>query len=406
MAATRSLLPTIPPKQVMFARLFFRRIIAILFLHGLLSSHINAAVLPEDRADILYHRYEGGGSSIDGPSIIARKKFAESVSLWGNYYADVLSSASIDVITQGSAYTEKRTQLSAGIDYVHDRTFLSASITNSSENDYEANALGLGLSQEFFGDLTTLSINYAQGNDDVKQNIRENGVIVGSSIKGDARHQRFGLGLTQVITKTFLLAANIESVIDDGYLNNPYRSVRYLSGDQALPEAEIYPTTRNSDAFSIKGIYYLPYRASLRLEARTYRDSWGIKANNAEIRYIHPFGKKWIVEAKFRTYAQTQANFYSDLFSRANSQNFLARDKELSTFSDSTIGLGASYEIHRRFFNWIDKVSLNFYFDHMSFNYDNFRENTAENTELYGVGNEPLYQFDANVVRLFISVWY
>ena len=37
-------------------------------------SPAGAAVLPEDRADALYHRYEGGGVTVDGPSLLVRKK--------------------------------------------------------------------------------------------------------------------------------------------------------------------------------------------------------------------------------------------------------------------------------------------------------------------------------------------
>ena len=188
-----------------------------------------AAVLPEDRADILYHRYEGGGSIIDGPSILVRKEFADKVSVWGNYYVDMLSSASIDVVTAGSpdGYTEERVETSVGIDYLHDRTIMSASYTSSNEDDYEARTFGLGLSQEFFSDLTTLSINYSQGNDVVKENIYENDRIIQTDTLGEARHQRFGVGLTQILTKKLIVSANVESVVDDGFLNNPYRSVRF-----------------------------------------------------------------------------------------------------------------------------------------------------------------------------------
>jgi len=35
-------------------------------------------VLPEDRADTLYHRYEGGGVTVDGPSLLVRRKIGES----------------------------------------------------------------------------------------------------------------------------------------------------------------------------------------------------------------------------------------------------------------------------------------------------------------------------------------
>jgi len=42
-----------------------------------LSCAVRAGVLPEDRADLLYHSYDGGGVTIDGPSLLVRKQFAD-----------------------------------------------------------------------------------------------------------------------------------------------------------------------------------------------------------------------------------------------------------------------------------------------------------------------------------------
>ena len=39
-----------------------------------------ASVLPEDRADILYHHYTGGGVDINGPSVLVRKQIGKSTS--------------------------------------------------------------------------------------------------------------------------------------------------------------------------------------------------------------------------------------------------------------------------------------------------------------------------------------
>ena len=69
-----------------------------------------ATVLPEDRADIMYHRYDGGGVEVDGPSILVRKSVGESFSLSANYYVDSISSASVDVVSTASPYTEERTE--------------------------------------------------------------------------------------------------------------------------------------------------------------------------------------------------------------------------------------------------------------------------------------------------------
>lgn len=374
------------------------------------SSSCFAAVLPEDQTEILYHRYEGGGSTIDGPSVLVRKEFADKVSVWGNYYVDMLSSASIDVVTQGSAYTETRQEASVGFDYLQERTIMSASVSNSAEDDYDSTSVALGLSQEFFGDLSTLSLNYSKGEDEVRRNIYQDGEVIDSEFVGEATHQRFGIGFTQVLLKNWIAALSIESVVDEGFLNNPYRSVRFTNpGTPNIrsAQAENYPTTRNSDALSVRTMVYLPYRAALRLEGRVYQDSWGIDAQNFEVRYVHPYDKQWIFEAKIRHYSQNQASFYSDLFDFGQGiPTFLARDKELSTFTNTSVGLGVSYKIERQVFNWVDEISLNTYIDFIQFDYDNFLDERGDNTQTFGLGNEPAYNFSASVLRFFISAKY
>ena len=121
----------------------------------------HAGVLPDDRADALYHLYDGGGVTIDGPSVLVRKKVGKSVSVVGNYYVDMVSSASIDVITQASPYTEERKQWSLGVDYLHGNTTMRAGYTTSEESDFDAETVNFSVSQDMFGDLTTLTLSYA-----------------------------------------------------------------------------------------------------------------------------------------------------------------------------------------------------------------------------------------------------
>ena len=85
-----------------------------------------AGVLPEDRADTLYHYYDGGGVQIDGPSILVRKNIKDTMSVFGNYYVDSISSASIDVVTTGaSEYSEERDEFTVGMDFLHEDTIMS-----------------------------------------------------------------------------------------------------------------------------------------------------------------------------------------------------------------------------------------------------------------------------------------
>lgn len=373
------------------------------------ASKIQAAILPEESADLLYHSYDGGGVTVDGPSVLVRKNFKDTASIYANYYTDMVSSASIDVMTSGSKYSEQRTEYSTGVDYLNGSTIYSLGYTNSTENDYEANTINFGIAQDFFGDLTTVSMGYAVGDDTVMLNGDEDDP---KQFEASQKHQRFSLGLSQVVTKNWLATASVESVIDNGYLNNPYRSVRYLDDGKVNYQPERYPETRNSDAFALRSVYFLPYRASVKGEVKVFQDSWGIKATTYELKYVHPYTRSWIFEAKLRSYSQTQADFYADIFPHENYQTFLARDKELSQFSSVNLGLGVTYKIPKPPLAFLKNCSVNLFWDGLQFKYDNFHNallsrSQAEGEEpAYAPGEEPLYEFDANVIRLFFTAGY
>jgi hypothetical protein len=376
-----------------------------LLLLALTTISSQAAVLPEDRADILYHAFDGGGADISGPSVLVRKNIADKVSLSGSYYVDMVSSASIDVIATASPYEEERDQYSAAIDYLNGKSLMSLSYTKSSESDYDAETWAIGISQDFFGDLTTIGIGFSVGNDTVNRNIKQpdGSTITDPDFEDEAQHRRYSFSISQILTKSLIATLAFETVTDEGYLNNPYRTVRYRDNSPQgySYEQELYPRTRNSDAIALRAMYYLPYRAALKGEYRTYTDSWGIDADIAELKYVHPVGS-WKFEAKVRAYKQNQADFYSDLFEFSEATTYRARDKELSEFSDISFGLGVTYELPGGWLDVFEKSTINLYWDHFQFDYDNFRDVTAGGD----AGEEPLYSFDADVIRLYFSVWY
>lgn len=374
-----------------------------LFLPAFLlsSSFLHAAVLPEDRTDIMFHSYDGGGVTIDGPSLLIRKDIANTVSVSANYYVDNVSSASIDVETSGaSRYTEERTEYSFSGDYLYDKAIISAGFTNSEENDYEANTFFFGISQDFFGDLTTFSMSYAQGDDTVMQNGND-----ALQDKVDRKSYRFGI--SQIATANLIINLNFETVTEEGFLNNPYRSYRYVdpaNPDNYITETEVYPRTRTSDATAIGARYYLPYRAALHASYRYFTDDWEIKAHTVTLGYTHPIADHWILDFSYRVYQQDSAYFYSDLhqFQSVDEKDFRARDKELSEFNTQTIGFGASYEFKIGRGELLEKSSINFQYDRIMFDYDNFRDIR----EAAIAGEEPLYDFDADVFRIYFSAWY
>jgi len=356
-----------------------------------------AGVLPEDRTDLLYHSFVGGGVEISGPSILVRKSIGSSISLSANYYVDMISSASIDVITTASPYTEERTQYSVGADYLRGNTTLSAGFTNSTESDFDSTTYNLSVSQDMFGDMTTLTLSYAYGDDTV-------GRSDDPTFFRDNTRQHYGIGLTQILTRNLITALNFETITDEGFLNNPYRSVRYLDPGSAIGysyEAELYPSTRTTNAIGIRAKYYLPYRAALEAQYRFFTDTWAIDANTVSIAYIHPW-KEFIFTAKYRWHDQTGAHFFRDIFPRSEATNFRGRDKELSPLTSQTVKFAVAYELFSNGFGFIDKGTVNFSYDHLLVDYDEFR-NVSTGAVL---GEEPLYQLKANIFQVFFSFWY
>ena len=367
---------------------------------AVVGGQASGAVLPEDRADVLYHSYDGGGVTIEGPSLLVRKQFAGRFSASANYYIDNVSSASIDVVTTASPYEEERTQYSLGLDYLRDRSILSLGLSKSTENDFEAETFSIGISQDLFGDLTTVSLGYSLGDDIVTRR--------GDDDFADTiRRQHYRLGISQILTQNLLLGFSFETITDEGFLNNPYRSVRYADPTSPVGfsyEPEIYPRTRTSDAAAIRLRYYLPYRAAMHWEYRSYSDTWKIESDTFEMGYTHPLDSGLTIEAKVRAYSQGNADFFSDLFPFAQAQNFIARDKELSTFDSTTFRIGVSYDILPGGWRFVDRGTVNLFYDHILFDYEDFRD--LRQTAGFVPGSEPLYEFEADVVQLFVSFWF
>jgi hypothetical protein len=374
----------------------------VLLIAAVLSAFgaAEAGVLPDDRADVLYHRYDGGDVTIDGPSILVRKKAGKSLSFVGNYYVDMISSASIDVITTASPYTEERTQWSMGMDYLRGNTTMSVNYTSSEESDFDAETVSFSVSQDMFGDLTTLTLSYALGDDLVRKSDDP-------TFEEPLDRQIYGVGLTQILTKNLISTLNFETITEEGYLNNPYRSVRYFDPNSELGysyEGELYPNTRTSTAVGVRLRYFLPYRAAIEGEYRFFTDTWDIDGNTFALSYIHPW-KEWTFTGKFRYHDQTGAHFYRDLFARSEETNFRGRDKELSELTSYTLMMQAAYEFLRDDGNdwgFIKRGKVTASLNLLHVDYHDFSDLSAGQP----LGEEPLYDLDANIFQIYFSFFY
>ena len=348
-----------------------------------------ATDLPEDRAEAMYHVYEGGGVTAKGPALLVRKSLADKVSLSASYYVDAVSNASIDVVTTASPFKETRKAYDLGVDYVVRDTLLSLSVYKSDEPDYQADTVGVDVAQEIFGGMTTVSLGYSRGLD-----------LVGKKDEGffdNARHWNYRLGVTQILTPTWLMSVNAEAVADDGFLGSPYRVARVFGA--AVPERN--PRTRSSRAVKVRVIGDIGERRSVRAEYRYFWDTWDIHAHTAEVghsRYIDLPGavpgagagdQKLLLDTFLRYYTQNGALFYSD--NATSETEFVSRNRQLSSFNSLSLGARLSYTLAQVPGQY--EIKANGAYEFKRFDYKDFTD----------VRTGSPFAFNAHLLQLYIS---
>jgi hypothetical protein len=381
----------------------------------LLAQSVGSAVLPDDRADMFYSSYKGGGMDITGESVLVRKKFGENFAVEGNYFIDKVSGASVDVLSNASVIKDERKQKSLSAEFIHDKTTYNLSYTNSTERDYISNTEHFSLSQDMFGDLTTISLGFTDSRDKIGEN---NGTAFKPDVTwlGHAESRSYQAGLSQILTKNLITGVSFEVITDQGLLSNPYRSIRYLDQGQGASSlgyalaSQVYPNTHTSTAVEGRARYYLPYRAAVALSYRYFSDTWGIHAGTIETSYTQPISNRWILEGRIRHYSQNHADFYSDLFERPDQQNFEGRDKNLAASTNNNFDFKATYAFLPNGWKIFKRGTATAEYTRIQFKYSDFRNikdfNDTPAGGGYAAGTEPLYGFSANVYQIFLSLFF
>jgi len=348
-------------------------------LGGLLGAgQAQAADLPEDRAELMYHLYDGGGVRAVGPAVLVRKSLLNKVSLSALYYADIVSNASIDVVTTASPYRETRNEFGVAADYAVRDALITLSAARSTEPDYIANTYNLDVTQEVFAAMTSVSLGFTYGSDEVGR--KDLGFF------DSAKHWRYRLGLTQILTPRWLATANFEVVSDDGYLGNPYRVALVFGA--AVPER--VPSTRSSRALRFRVIGEVVPGMSVRGAYRYFWDNWDITAHTFDLGVSRRFGEGWLVDAYARAYRQTDsALFFSD---NATAETlYVSRNRQLSKFDSNAIGTQATW-------TWLRvpgryEVRLSGLLEYGKTSFSNFTDLRT---------GRP-YSFNATVAQVFVS---
>jgi hypothetical protein len=160
---------------------------------------------------------------------------------------------------------------------------------------------------------------------------------------GDKTKDGVGLlvGLTQVMTRSWLTEVNISIDRFKGYLNDPYKFTSVIDGAGSTLgyEYESRPDQRlRKSAFWDNRLAWTP-ELSTALSLRYMSDDWGVRSETAQGRLHWSLSDIRYIEPSIRWYRQTAADFYTPfILTTGNPIGYQSSDTRLGAFHALTLG--------------------------------------------------------------------
>ena len=312
-------------------------------------------------------REQGGPLHMDVimPSVNAAVDVAEPLQLRVGWMADIVSGASVavvdapadrvDAITTATV-SDTRHQLSGGLTLRDTQGSVDVTYNHAFENDYRSDNFAVSARTDLGDRNTSFELGYARAFDRVcdvagtfdpveKPRLDSSQGCFSDDQTRSTRElaiHTLRAGVTQVWTPVFTTRISVLAQLLHGFQVNPYRAVRI--GKTAAQEHA--PSDRARYALHASGRYWIaPLRAALGLEARVYRDTWGISSLSGELSYDQRLFGDVRLRLRLRYYAQGRAAFYSDDYMLAPKGRYFTGDRELSAMRSALFGLAFRWQL-------------------------------------------------------------
>ena len=227
----------------------------------------------------------------------------------------------------------------------------------SREEDYQSITANARAVQNFNSDNTTVSLDL---NGEFDSSFPFGGIPTALSAMNaqfkpvTTRHKTqlgFVLGLTEVVTRNWLMALNYSYDSQKGYETDPYRVISVVDPASGEPASSLYesrPEQRQTQSLFWEN--KLAFGPSVTdLSYRYFKDNWGISSQTVEATERVNLARAWYVEPNVRFYHQTAANFYhAYLVSNAALPAYASSDTRLSRFDALTYGMKIGFRVSGR----------------------------------------------------------
>lgn len=237
-----------------------------------------------------------GRMRVSAPSFHVLMPFEGKYALEGSFVVDAISGASPlyhDTLSgaSGLGVNDLRKAGDLKLTRYFDRAAIGVGFAYSTEHDYVSRAYNLDVRIASENNNTTLAFGVGHASDDIDS---ENFVARGRS----KRTTDMLVGITQVLTPRDIVQSNLTYSAGRGYYDDPYKAI------------DVRPNYRDQLAWLTRWNHYVSsLDATLRLSARYYRDTFGIRAITLGAEWVQQVGS-WTVTPSLRYYTQSAADFY------------------------------------------------------------------------------------------------
>jgi hypothetical protein len=233
-------------------------------------------------------------------------------------------------------------------------TVTSLGISGSEELDYRSFSVNGTVSQAFNDKNTTLSLGANFEYDKSKPLFgvptpftEMNGLDKGS---GDSKTvTSLNAGITQVMSRFWLLQLNYDIGWNKGYQNDPYKVVSVVDTVTGMPLKYLYENRPNS---RVRQSIYLGNKIAIGptvtdLDFRYYHDSWGINSITGDASIEIPLWRSFYIQPEYHYYRQSAANFFKYYLLDGESPDYASADGRLAKFNARTYGVKLGYGFSR-----------------------------------------------------------
>lgn len=236
------------------------------------------------------------------------------------------------------------------------RLSLAGNVSN--EHDFSSFSLSGNFAQDFNDRNTTWSLGLAAEFD----RIRPQGGVLAElrpayaaattvSTSDSRRVVDLLAGVTQVMSRGWLVQASYNLGRGSGHHSDPYKVLSVLdgsglvTGDRYVVESR--PRSRTRHSINLQSKWHLA-RDVVDASYRYYRDDWGIASHTLDARYRYELAGGWSLEPHLRLYRQGAADFYrtwldegADYDSGASRSRlpYASADTRLAALHAQTVGL-------------------------------------------------------------------